>query len=77
MTTSPDQVLDNRHLACPLPIIKTAQALKGLDSGQTLLVKADDPGFAPDIKAWATRTGNELLSFEQVGEEFHALLRKA
>ena len=77
MTTTPDQVLDNRQLACPMPIIKTAQALKGLDSGQTLLVKADDPGFAPDIKAWATRTGNELVSFEQVGEEFHALLRKA
>ena len=72
-----DQILDSRDVSCPLPIIQTARAIKQLASGQTLLVKATDPGFEPDIKAWASRTGNELVSSERQGNEFHALLRKA
>lgn len=76
-TTVADEVLDSRDVSCPLPIIQTAQAIAGLASGQTLLVKASDPGFEPDIRAWAARTGNQLLSSERHGEELHALVRKA
>ncbi len=76
-TTLADEVLDSRDVSCPLPIIQTAQAIKKLASGQTLLVKATDPGFEPDIKAWSTRTGNALLSSERHGNELHVLLQKA
>lgn len=76
-TTVADEVLDSRDVSCPLPIIQTAQAIAGLATGQTLLVKASDPGFEPDIRAWAARTGNQLLSSERHGEELHALVRKA
>ena len=76
-TTLADEVLDSRDVSCPLPIIQTAQAMAGLTSGQTLLVKASDPGFEPDIEAWASRTGNPLLSRERHGGELHVLLRKA
>ena len=76
-TTLADEVLDSREVSCPMPIIQTAQAMAGLASGQTLLVLASDPGFEPDIKAWASRTGNALLSSDRRGDEFHALLRKA
>jgi tRNA 2-thiouridine synthesizing protein A len=72
-----DEMLDSRDVSCPLPIIQTAQAIKDLASGQTLLVLASDPGFEPDIKAWSERTGNKLISGEQHGNEYHALLRKA
>ena len=75
--TVADQVLDSRDVSCPLPIIQTAQAIKQLESGQTLLVLASDPGFEPDIQAWSSRTGNALLSSERHGDEIHALLRKA
>ncbi|HYH48494.1 MAG TPA: sulfurtransferase TusA family protein [Acidimicrobiia bacterium] len=76
-TTVADQILDSRDVSCPLPIIQTAQAINQLVSGQTLLVKATDPGFEPDVKAWAARTGNQLVSSERHGNEIHALLRKA
>lgn len=72
-----DEVLDSRDVSCPMPIIQTAQAITQLASGQTLLVLASDPGFEPDIKAWSSRTGNVLLSGQQHGNEYHALLRKA
>ena len=77
VTTLADEVLDSRDVSCPLPIIQTAQAMAGLSSGQTLLVMASDPGFEPDIKAWAARTGNPLLTSERVGTDLHVLLRKA
>jgi tRNA 2-thiouridine synthesizing protein A len=76
-TTLADEVLDSRDVCCPMPIIQTAQAMAGLSSGQTLLVMASDPGFEPDIKAWASRTGNALLSSERRGNEIQVLLRKA
>jgi tRNA 2-thiouridine synthesizing protein A len=77
ITTVADHVLDSREVSCPLPIIQTAQAIKDLASGETLLVKATDPGFEPDIAAWSARTGNTLLSSERLGDELHVLLRKA
>lgn len=72
-----DEVLDSRDVSCPMPIIQTAQAMAGLTSGQTLLVMASDPGFEPDIKAWASRTGNSLLSSDRRGNDLHVLLRKS
>jgi len=72
-----DQVLDCTGQRCPMPIVKTAQAIKDLELGQVLMVLATDPGFEPDIKAWAGRTGNELLEFEKQGEMLHAVIRRA
>ncbi|MCU0478667.1 MAG: sulfurtransferase TusA family protein [Chloroflexi bacterium] len=46
------QVVDATGLACPMPIVKTAQAIKGLGSGQLLEVLATDPGSTKDFIAW-------------------------
>jgi tRNA 2-thiouridine synthesizing protein A len=72
-----DQVLDCRGLACPLPVVKTAQAIKALALGQVLEVLATDPGVEPDMRAWSSRTHNELLGITKQAEVFHILLRRA
>jgi tRNA 2-thiouridine synthesizing protein A len=77
MGEAPDQVLDCKGLACPLPVIKTAQAIKTIEPGQVLELLATDPGVEPDMKAWTTRTGNELLGIKQDGDTFHVLIRRA
>lgn len=77
MGDSPDKVLDCQGLQCPLPVIKTAQAIKNLEVGQVLELLATDPGVEPDMKAWATRTGNELVNIAKDGNVFHVLLRRA
>lgn len=69
--------LDCRGLQCPLPVIKTAQTIKTLELGQVLELLATDPGVEPDMKAWAGRTGNELISIEERAGVFHVLLRRA
>jgi tRNA 2-thiouridine synthesizing protein A len=73
----PAQVLDCTGLNCPLPVIKTAQAMKTLEPGQLLELIATDPGVEPDMKAWASRTGNELVSIRSDGGTYHVLLRRA
>ena len=76
MSTDPTQVLDCIGLNCPLPVIKTSQAMKTLNAGEVLELLATDPGVEPDMNAWTKRTGNELLGISQDGEVFHVLIRK-
>jgi tRNA 2-thiouridine synthesizing protein A len=68
--------LDLKGLSCPLPIIKTAKAMKGLAPGQLLEAFATDPGSVPDFKAWAEATGNPLVETSQEGGVFHFILKK-
>jgi tRNA 2-thiouridine synthesizing protein A len=76
-TSSPDRILDCRHLSCPLPVVRTAQAIKELDAGQVLLVMATDPGFALDIRAWSSRAGHDLVDVAENGGAYHVLLRRS
>ena len=71
------QVVDAKGLSCPMPIVKTAQAIKGLASGQLLEVLATDPGSTKDFTAWAKSTGNEVLSAEKEGDEFVFLVKRS
>jgi tRNA 2-thiouridine synthesizing protein A len=70
------QTLDARGLSCPLPIVKTAQAMKALASGQLLEVLATDPGSVKDFAAWSKTTGNELVEQSVDGGVYRFVLRK-
>ncbi|MEX6429633.1 MAG: sulfurtransferase TusA family protein [Ferrimicrobium sp.] len=76
MTDQPSQTLDCTGLQCPLPVIKTSQAMKSLEIGSVLELLATDPGVEPDMNAWSARTGNELLGITKDGDVFHVLLRR-
>ncbi len=71
-----DEILDCTGLACPLPVVKTSQAIKNLGPGQVLELLATDPGVGPDMRAWSRRTGNELLAVSARDGVFHVLIRK-
>jgi TusA-related sulfurtransferase len=68
--------LDARGLACPMPIVKTAQAIAGIASGEQLEVLATDPGSMKDFVAWSKTTGHELLEQSEEGGVFRFVLRK-
>ena len=53
-----------------MPVIKTAQAMGGLASGQTLEVIATDPGAVKDFEAFCRTTGNELVESKEEGDLF-------
>ncbi|UCE73870.1 MAG: sulfurtransferase TusA family protein [Methanomassiliicoccales archaeon] len=60
-----DAILDCRGLSCPMPIVKLAQKIKELSSGQVLKLLVDDVGAKEDVPAWCRRTGNELMGMEE------------
>lgn len=55
------QLIDARGLSCPMPIVRTAQAMKALPSGSVVEVLATDAGSVKDFAAWCRSTGNQLL----------------
>lgn len=60
------KTLDVRGLMCPMPVIKTREAIKEIGVGEVLEVIATDPASKPDLAAWAKMTGNEILSVEEI-----------
>jgi tRNA 2-thiouridine synthesizing protein A len=68
--------LDLKGLSCPMPIAKTAQAIRELQAGDLIEVLATDPGSVPDFDAWCRNTGNELLEQTEEAGVFRFLIRK-
>ncbi|WP_149096423.1 FAD-dependent oxidoreductase [Paenibacillus terrae] len=69
-TSEQPQRIDNElnvcGLSCPGPLIQVKQKMDQLSNGETLRVKASDPGFYEDVKAWATMSGSALLHLERI-----------
>ena len=70
------KTVDAKGLSCPMPIVKTAQAIKEMASGSCLEVISTDPGSQKDFVAWAKSTGNELVEQSADGGVFRFILRK-
>ena len=76
VTTSVAKIVDARSLSCPLPIVKTALAIRELASGDIVEVLATDPGSTKDFIAWTKTTGHALVESSVDGNVFRYLLRK-
>jgi tRNA 2-thiouridine synthesizing protein A len=68
--------VDARGLSCPLPIVKTAQAIKTIAAGSLLEVLATDAGSVKDFAAWSRSTGNELVEQSVDGGVYRFVLRR-
>jgi tRNA 2-thiouridine synthesizing protein A len=76
MGTLVDRTLDCVGLFCPMPILKTRDALKAMAVGQVLEMTSDDPASEADMKSWTARTGQELVEIEKNGAVFRFIVRK-
>lgn len=76
-STTIDLELDVCGLSCPGPLIQVKQMSDQMTAGQQLRVRASDPGFYEDIKAWCTMSGYSLLRREHLaGGVIEAVLHK-
>lgn len=64
-----ETILDARRLLCPMPVIKTQNAIKTLSAGDILLVSATDPGVKQDIPTWCRINGHKVLSIIEENRE--------
>jgi tRNA 2-thiouridine synthesizing protein A len=76
MTLQISQTLDARGLSCPMPIVKSAQAIKSLPSGGLLEVLATDPGSVKDFAAWSRSTGHALVEQTVDGGVYRFVLQR-
>lgn len=53
--------LDTCGLLCPMPVIRTQDAIKKLAKGAVVTVSATDPGTLHDIPAWCRVHGHEVM----------------
>jgi tRNA 2-thiouridine synthesizing protein A len=67
--------LDARRLLCPLPVIRTQDRVATLAPGDTLTVRATDPGALHDIPAWCRVHGHTLLETRAERGEIIVTLR--
>jgi len=70
------RTLDLKGFTCPIPIVRTAQAMKELGPGDVVEVLATDAGSVKDFAAWSKTTGNPLVEQTQEGGVFRFLLMK-
>lgn len=74
--TVPAVKLNCCGMQCPGPLMKVNDMVKTMENGKKLAVTASDPGFVRDIKAWAKKTGNAVISSGENDEGYYAVIQK-
>ncbi|MBT8438817.1 MAG: sulfurtransferase TusA family protein [Gammaproteobacteria bacterium] len=67
--------LDCRRLLCPMPVIRVQDEVAKLENGDTLTAVCTDPGVLNDIPAWCRINGHEILSTEEVDDEYRITIK--
>ena len=71
-----DKRIDCTGLFCPMPIVKTREAIKGMAIGELIEMLSDDPASDADMRAWARRSGNELVQVTRDAAVYRFVVRK-
>lgn len=68
------ETLNARRLLCPLPVIRTQDKVKTLNSGDELTVYCTDPGVMQDIPAWCRINGHKVIDTRNEDGEYIIVL---
>ncbi len=74
-TTAGATIVDSRGSSCPGPITDLAKAYRRAKVGDVIELWATDPGVKPDMRAWAAKTGNEIVSIEDQADKIVTVVR--
>ena len=73
----PQESIDAIGLNCPEPVMLLHAAMRRLQSGQELTLRATDPSTERDVPNFCEFLGHALLVARREGDEFHFRIRKA
>lgn len=59
------RIVDARGTFCPGPITELFKAYREAKEGDVIELLATDPAAKSDVKAWATKTGSEVLGIDE------------
>ncbi len=71
-----DATIDTLGLYCPVPIIRTTEAIERIASGQVLEILSDDRVILIDMPAWCVSHGHEYLGYREDGPGWRLYVRR-
>lgn len=72
-----NHTLDALGLRCPEPVMMVRLNIRKIESGETLLVIADDPSTTRDIPSFCRFMEHELIAQSIEGKPYRYLIRKS
>lgn len=73
---NPDRQIDCTGLFCPMPIVKTREAMTQMLVGEVLEMLSDDPAAEADMRSWSRSTGHDLVEVGRTGLVYRFMVRK-
>ena len=68
--------LDARGLNCPLPVLKAQKALRGLATGDRLVILATDPKAPADLRQLCETAGHIMITCEDLPDHVAVVIEK-
>jgi tRNA 2-thiouridine synthesizing protein A len=68
--------IDCTGLFCPMPIVKTREAIAAMAVGELVEMLSDDPASDADMRAWTRRSGHELVQVTRDAAVYRFVVRK-
>ena len=73
---NPDRQIDCTGLFCPMPIVKTREAMTQMVVGEILEMLSDDPAAEADMRSWSRSTGHDIVEVGRSGLVYRFMVRK-
>lgn len=67
--------IDARRLFCPMPVIRTQDAIAQYNTGDLVHVFGTDPGVKQDIPAWCRINGHQVLDIIEHDNDIEIVIR--
>jgi TusA-related sulfurtransferase len=75
-TQAYDLLVDVENLRCPMPLLKTKQALSSMELGQIVKVSTKDSGSWRDIPAFVELSVHTLIEKQKINDMFIFFIEK-
>ncbi|MDT7878399.1 MAG: sulfurtransferase TusA family protein [Candidatus Caldarchaeales archaeon] len=69
------RLVDARGSFCPGPLTELIKTYRKAEPGDEIELLATDPAAKSDVKAWAQKSGNEVVSIEERGDHVAIIVR--
>ncbi len=76
MTTAKIKTINACGMQCPGPLLETKNGVDSIKDGESIMIKASDPGFYVDVASWCEKTGNKLVSRENKNGVIEVIITK-
>jgi tRNA 2-thiouridine synthesizing protein A len=71
-----DRDIDAEGLLCPLPVLRAGKALRSMNSGEVLRLRATDRVAVVDVPHFCRESGHTFLGMESHDTVTHYFIRK-